>query len=412
MTTSTRSTDAFARSGGGERVGWSPLGILLLCVLVIVLDGYDTTAIGFVIPTLAREWGQHPSTFTPTLVATSAGAVLGYMLSGRMAAWWGRPRAIMVGVSVFAIGSLATAAATSIGSMTVLRLITGIGLGAVLPAAVSLAVAQFDAKRGEMVAVAVIAGLSLGAVTGGLSGGWLIGNFGWKSVFVLGGLLPIVLVPALWLGLPGEREGSTGAVQSQGKARELLVAGLRLRTSLIWGFAFLIFVSTYALQLWIPTLLLGYGFSPQQAPQGLAAMGVGGLVGAVLLTLFSGVFRVFRVLPFLIAVAIVGIVVAARWPLSGSTALLAVGGMGLGLIAGCIGQAAMAVSLYEPALRTAGVGWAAAMGRIGSIVGPAAGGLLLASGQSARDTILWACVPALLAVVVVVLLGFVARRRA
>ncbi|MDT3678778.1 MAG: MFS transporter [Burkholderiaceae bacterium] len=411
MTTSTRSTDAFAQDGSA-RAGWGPIGILVLCLLVIVLDGYDTTAIGFVIPTLAREWGQHPSAFTPTLVATSAGAVLGYMLSGRMAAWWGRHAAIMTGVSVFAAGSLATAAATSIGSITVLRLLTGIGLGAVLPAAVSLAVAQFDAKRGEMVAVAVIAGLSLGAVTGGLSGGWLIGNFGWRSVFVLGGLLPMLLVPALWLGLPADREALPGASHSQGKARELLVRGLRLRTSLIWAFAFLIFVSTYALQLWIPTLLLSYGFSPQQAPQGLAAMGVGGLLGAILLTAFSGVFRVFRVLPFLVAVAILAIVLAARLPLSGSTALLAVGGMGLGLIAGCIGQAAMAVSLYEPALRTAGVGWAAAMGRIGSIVGPAAGGLLLASGQSARDTILWACAPALLAVVVVVLLGLVARRPA
>lgn len=411
MTPSAGDYRASAGSGASAPAHWPPLAVLILTFLTIVLDGYDTTAIAFVIPTLAREWGQAPSAFTPTLVATSAGAVVGYMLSGRLSAWLGRRGAIVTGVLVFAVGSVATAAAASIGALTALRLITGIGLGAVLPAAVSLAVAQFDARRGEMVAVAVIAGLSLGAVTGGLSGGWLIGNFGWKSVFVLGGVLPLLLIPLLWFGLPVDVDaGSAGARRSQGKVAELLVGGLKFRTSLIWGFAFLVFVSTYALQLWVPTLLLSYGFSPRQAPQGLAAFGVGGLLGAVLLTLFSAVFRVFRVLPFLIAIAVLAIVAAAVLPLSGSAVLLAVGGMGLGLIAGCIGQAAMAVSLYEPALRTAGVGWAAAMGRIGSIVGPMAGGLLLASGQSARDTILWACAPALLAVVVVVLLGKAVRQ--
>jgi AAHS family 4-hydroxybenzoate transporter-like MFS transporter len=413
MTLRTSDHVAFAVSEVDAPAAWPPIAVLILSFLTIVLDGYDTTAIAFVIPTLAREWGQAPSAFTPTLVATSAGAVVGYMLSGRLSAWLGRRRAIVTGVLVFALGSVATAAAASIPALTALRLFTGIGLGAVLPAAVSLSVAQFDPKRREVVAVAVIAGLSLGAVIGGLSGGWLIGHFGWTSVFVLGGILPLLLAPVLWFGLPTDRAAKTsGSPVADGRVRELWVFGLRLQTGLIWGFAFLIFVSTYALQLWVPTLLLSYGFSPQQAPQGLAAFGVGGLLGAVLLTLFSAVVGVFRTLPLLIAVSILAIVGAVYLVLSGPAALLVVGGMGLGLIAGCLGQAAMAVSLYEPALRTSGVGWAAAMGRIGSIVGPMAGGLLLASGQSARATILWACAPALLAVVVVVVLGLLVHRQA
>jgi len=413
MTLRTSDHGASAGSEVNAPAAWPPIAVLVLSFLTIVLDGYDTTAIAFVIPTLAREWGQAPSAFTPTLVATSAGAVVGYMLSGRLSAWLGRRRAIVTGVLVFALGSVATAAAASIPSLTALRLFTGIGLGAVLPAAVSLSVAQFDPKRREVVAVAVIAGLSLGAVIGGLSGGWLIGHLGWTSVFVLGGILPLLLAPVLWFGLPTDRAAVTsGSPVAEGRVQELWVSGLRLQTGLIWGFACLIFVSTYALQLWIPTLLLSYGFSPQQAPQGLAAFGVGGLLGAILLTLFSAAVGVFRVLPLLIAVSILAIVGAVYLALSGPVALWVVGGMGLGLIAGCLGQAAMAVSLYEPALRTSGVGWAAAMGRIGSIVGPMAGGLLLASGQSARATILWACAPALLAVVVVVVLGLLVRRPA
>lgn len=224
------------------------------------------------------------------------------MLSGRLSAWLGRRRAVVTGVLVFALGSVATAAAASIPTLTALRLFTDIGLGAVLPAAVSLSVAQFDPRRREVVAVAVIAGLSLGAVIGGLSGGWLIGHFGWASVFVLGGILPLLLAPALWFGLPTDRAAVTaGSSFAEGRVQELWASGLGLQTGLIWGFAFLIFVSTYALQLWIPTLLLSYGFSPQQAPQGLAAFGVGGLFGAILLTVFSAVAGVFRVLPLLVS---------------------------------------------------------------------------------------------------------------
>lgn len=413
MTPKTGGGSELAGNGADGRAIRPPMVVLALAFLTIVLDGYDTTAIAFVIPTLAREWGQAPSAFTPTLVATSAGAVLGYMLSGRMSAWLGRRKAIVAGVLVFALGSFATAAATSITALAVLRLLTGIGLGAVLPAAVSLSVAQFDARRREVVAVAVIAGLSLGAVIGGLSGGWLIGHFGWTSVFVVGAILPLLLSPLLWLGLPADSEATASdAPASEGKVRELWVPGLKLQTGLIWCFAFLVFVSTYALQLWIPTLLLGYGFSPRQAPQGLAAFGVGGLLGAVLLTLSSALVGVFRALPLLVVVSVLAIVGAVYLPLSGTVVLWVVGGMGLGLISGCLGQAAMAVSLYAPALRTSGVGWAAALGRIGSIVGPMAGGLLLASGQSARGTILWACAPALLAVGVVIALGSLVRRAA
>lgn len=122
MTLRTSDHGASAGSEVNAPAAWPPIAVLVLSFLTIVLDGYDTTAIAFVIPTLAREWGQAPSAFTPTLVATSAGAVVGYMLSGRLSAWLGRRRAIVTGVLVFALGSVATAAAASIPSLTALRL--------------------------------------------------------------------------------------------------------------------------------------------------------------------------------------------------------------------------------------------------------------------------------------------------
>jgi AAHS family 4-hydroxybenzoate transporter-like MFS transporter len=399
-----------------------------LCFLTVTLDGYDTTAIGFVAPTLAAVWQLPGAAFTPAFMATSAGAVLGYLLSGRLSARQGRRRAMLLTVGLFALGSLATAAAQGVVSLSVLRLLTGVGLGAALPAAASLAVEQFAPQRREQVAIAVVAGLSVGAVLGGLTGGLLITRWGWESVFALGGLLPLALLPVLYLGLPHDAAQGTGTGlhtglakgahsaagtvhgKGQGHVAALFTAGQGWLTVLIWTFAFLIFSATYALQLWMPTLLGSFGFTPQQAPQAVGALGLGGLAGAGLLMALSAAVGVFMALPILLVITVLAIGSLSLLPLGGPMVLLAVACMGVGLIGGCLGQAAMAISLYAPAERTSGVGWAAAWGRMGSIAGPALGGLMLAAHWGPREIILWACAPVVVAAVVVSYLGLALTR--
>lgn len=400
-----------APQGASRRRAW---GIALLCFLTVTLDGYDTTAIGFVVPTLAQIWQLPGAAFTPAFMATSAGAVLGYMLSGRLSAALGRRRAMLLTVAWFGLGSLATIAAQGVVSLSVLRLLTGVGLGAVLPAAASLAVEQFAPRHREQVAIGVVAGLSVGAVLGGMVGNPLITHGGWGAVFGLGGVLPLALLPCLYWGLPrdeaqapaGGAVGSAAAgVQAQGRVAALFSDGQGGRTALIWTFAFLVFSATYAMQLWMPTLLGSFGFTAAQSPKAVAALGLGGLTGAALLIGLASVLGVFLALPILLMLTLLALCALALLPLGPTGVLWAVACMGVGLIGGCLGQAAMAVSLYAPAQRTSGVGWAAAWGRLGSIAGPALGGLMLASDWGPREIVLYTCIPVLAAMAVVLYLG-------
>lgn len=383
------------------RARWT---VPLLAFVTILIDGFDTTSIGFVVPTLARDWGLAPAAFTPAFVATSLGAVIGYMCSGAASARFSRRSIVLASVAAFAIGSCATAWVGSVAALAWIRLLTGIGLGAAIPACISLAVEHASPRHREAMTVAVAAGLAMGATLGGVAGGPLIAHAGWPAVFWVGGLLPALLLPLLWRGLPVEAAPTTLPV-SQGPAGApaatvgaLFNGALKLPTLLLWGFSFMIFTATYAMSFWTPTLLLAFGFSPADAPRGAAALGAGGVLAALLLvplTAWCGI-RPVLVATTLGAVALV--VLLSQWAVGPTTVLLCIGGLGACLISGTLGQAALAVSIYGAASRTTGVGWSAALGRMGSILGPALAGSLLAAGHAPREVLLTLALPTALAI--------------
>lgn len=390
--------------------------IVILAFLAILLDGFDTTSISFVVPTLAREWGMAPAAFTPAFVATNLGAVIGYMVSGQLAHRFGSRWVILCSVLVFAGGSMLTGFAGSLPALAVLRFITGIGLGAVLPAAVALAANQCPAHRREVIAVAVTAGIGLGSTFGGVFGGRLIALHGWQSVFLLGGMLPLLLFPFLRWGLPSsmhEKMNETGKIASRSDAAisNLFKGTLAFSTTLLWSFSFMIFVAVYALYSWLPTLLLNFGFSPTETSIGTACLGAGGLLGAILLMPLSALFGASRVLIFSSLLGAISIACVTFLDLSRLQLLLTIALIGVGLLAGTIGQSALAVALYPQAARATGVGYSAAAGRIGSILGPAVGGILLSFDRPAKEIILTACVPVLIAALAAGALDLYRRRR-
>ena len=387
--------------------------VVIICFLAILLDGFDTTSISFVVPTLAREWGVAPAAFTPAFVTTSVGAVLGYLLSGPLAYRFGERLVILGSVLLFACGSFMNCFVGSISELAALRLVTGIGLGAVLPAAIATAANQFPANRREMIAVAVAAGIGLGSTLGGIFGGGLIALHGWQAVFWLGGLLPLLLLPFLWWGLPAGTKQKTVEPNARFNAgiRSLFMNGLATRTLLLWAFSFLIFLAIYALILWMPTLLLGYGFKPTETSIGIACIGIGGLAGVILLIPLSWRFGGARVLTFASLLGAAAVVCLSVAGLDRSQLLLTIVAIGMGLQAGTVGQIALAVKLYPDAMRTTGVGYAAAAGRIGSIVGPAIGGMLLSLQIPSSQIVLTACFPILAAALAVGILDFHGRRR-
>ncbi|MFY1636157.1 MFS transporter [Solwaraspora sp. WMMB335] len=397
----------------GARVAGRPANggrmVLVLLFATIVADGYDTASLSFVIPALSTEWGLHPSGFTMPLVVTNIGAVIGYVCCPRLSARFGRSRVIWASVLVFSAGAVATVTATTVTTLGVIRFFTGLGLGTVLPSVVSLTADLVSPKRRDAATVLIVLGMAVGAVIGGVTGGSVITGLGWRAVFWIPAALAGVLAVLLWWRLPRDDESGRRRTTTAVTVSALVGAGLRTRTALLWAFAFLVFVVSQTLNTWLPTLLGEYGFAPDRAPLGTAAWGLGGIVGGAVLAGAATRFGTPHVLVVMCGLATTFLVLVAVASLAAGGLLLVLGLAGAGVAAGPAGQSALAIGMYDRAVRTAGIAWAVALGRIGSIVGPAVGGLLLSLGSSGRMILLLAAGPMLLAGVIVVLLAPVVR---
>jgi AAHS family 4-hydroxybenzoate transporter-like MFS transporter len=391
-------------------------GMLFVCFLVVLLDGLDAGAVAIVTPMLAKQWGVTPAMFTSVFVATNVGAVVGYTTCGPLSARFGQRLIGISSVVLFGAGTLLSALAVDVTSLSVVRFASAIGLGGALPIAVTAATNVVSETIRTSAAVLVTMGLSAGGVVGGTIGGPLMARFGWPSIFIVGGLLPLFLLPLFAWVLSAPEQKSVQANVDNARSRAtpgaLFANGLGLTTCLLWFFAFLMFLVSYALASWIPTLLVDFGFSPIQAPLGAAAYGVGGLVGGILVLSVMGRFGIRPVLMITSLVAIMSIGTMSHVTASSSLLLPLIGAIGAGVITGCVGQSALAVSFYPVSLRTTGVGWAAACGRIGSVVGPAVGGALLSLQWSARDIILTAIPLIAIAIIVLATMSLAERRQA
>src|SRR5438128_2065024 len=166
---------------------------MALCSIVAMLDGFDTQAIAFVAPEIASAWHLDPSLFGPVFGAGLLGGLIGAMIFGSLGDRLGRKPNLMAAMLIFSIGSLLTPFATSIGQLVAIRLVTGLGLGGALPCFISLT-SEYSPRRIRSTLVSLMfCGFPLGAVVGGMVSTQLIPNFGWTSVFIVGGALPLLL---------------------------------------------------------------------------------------------------------------------------------------------------------------------------------------------------------------------------
>ena len=176
-------------------------GVVVICFLVVALDGLDTAAIGFVAPALVREFGVTKSALSPVFSAALFGMVIGAFIAGPLADRVGRKPVLIVSVLAFGVFTLAAAWSTSIGMLTLLRFLTGLGLGGAMPSSGTLLSEYTPAKYRSLLVNTMYCGFPLGAAAGGFIAAGLIPSYGWQSVFYVGGILPILLCFAL-LALP------------------------------------------------------------------------------------------------------------------------------------------------------------------------------------------------------------------
>jgi AAHS family 4-hydroxybenzoate transporter-like MFS transporter len=417
--------------------------ILALCFLVVAADGFDTAAVGFIAPSLVQQWGIARSSLGPVMSAALVGLGIGALAAGPCADRLGRKTVLVVSVFFFGVWSLVAARATSIESLTLLRFLTGLGLGAAMPNAVTL-MSEYAPARIRAVAVnAMFCGFSCGLAIGGVASAWLIPHFGWPSVLVAGGVGPIALTVLLILLLPesvqflavrreadrriarilqriaphsrfdGCRfvaldaraggEASLGDAAVTGKPGNLggvndvsqcgnanarprwalsivLSARYRFGTLMLWLAYFMGLLIYYLLTNWLPTLFKDTGFSGEKAALMTSLFPLGGVLGNLCVGWIMDRFAGHRV-------------VALTFLLVGVLVLLVGRGIGhqvwLGTLIFLTGtvatsavtsMSALAASFYPTRARATGVAWMLGIGRIGGVAGALVGAALMGLG--------------------------------
>lgn len=356
------------------------LRVLAICFAVAVVDGFDTLVISFIGPAILETWGLSPPQLGRIFGAGLVGAALGGMTAGVVADRLGRKRTLLICILLFAVLTFACAFARTPTELALLRLAGGLGLGGAIPNIVALTAEHASAQRRSASVTLMFIGFPLGAVLGGALTALIIGSHGWRTVFMLGGVLPLLLLPAVWWGVPETLVAARHNTRSSGSS---IVAqfgdGRATAVILLWLGVFSIMLLSYFLINWTPTLLSMSGMPEQRAIMGAVVLNFGGIVGAALLTTIIDKVGAFR------AVAITLIPGALLVAAIGAGASLPVPLMGLVFLTGaCVLGAqlsipAMAARLFPMHVRGTGIGWTMGMGRIGSIIGPTVGGVLVAS---------------------------------
>ncbi|MCY0857822.1 MFS transporter [Cupriavidus sp. D39] len=414
------------------------IAIFLLCGLIAMIDGFDTQAIAFVAPQIISEWNVEPAAFGRVFGAGLLGGLVGALVLGAAGDRFGRKTTMLCAVLVFAVASLLTPFAESIGELTALRFVTGIGLGGALPAFISLT-SEYAPKRLRSSLVGMMfCGFPLGAVVGGVASAALIPAFGWKGVFFAGGALPLLILPIFlvvspesvrYLALRGDRDAIArilNRMNARGRwngeigfcsgVSRLPVSGLfrsgrAPTTLLLWISFFLSLLLTYFLINWIPIVARGYGFDIEQAVFAVSMLNFGAVAGCIVLGRLSDRYGAPVVIGagYLAGALAIGAIGFVGWsPRLLYTAAFVAGALSIGAQMCTV---ALCAVYYDTSLRATGIGWAMGVGRIGAIVGPVLGGVLLGSGVTSGMLFLVAGATSAGAAVAVLLLGRFMRRQ-
>jgi AAHS family 4-hydroxybenzoate transporter-like MFS transporter len=379
---------------------------------VLFLDGFDTQAIGYVAPALAKEWGLTKAALGPVFSAGLFGLMIGALVFGPLADRIGRKKIIIFSTLAFGLGTLVTAFIQDVNALLAIRFLTGLGLGGAMPNAVAMTSEFSPHRRRATMVMIMFCGFSIGAALGGLLAAALIPQFGWRSVFVVGGIAPLLLAPILALRLPESVRFLALTGRAHERVAELLarinpkaafapgtpfvvhephLAGLpvlhlfrdgrTLPTLLLWVVFFMSLLDLYFLSNWLPTVLNDLGASiPVSAVIG-SMLQVGGVVGTFALGSVIDRFS-FRALALVYLMAVFAVAAIGQLGHSVVFVTMAIFAAGFCIVGGQIAANALAATFYPTSMRATGVGWALGIGRVGSIVGPLVGGALLTAKWS------------------------------
>lgn len=377
-------------------------------ILLNALDGLDVLTISFAAPLIAREWGLGPSTLGIVLSTELIGMVLGSLVLGGLADRFGRRPLVLLCLTTMALFTLLSAAAGSIGMLCLCRVMTGIGIGGMVPVVTAIA-AEFSSRRRRNLCLALsVVGYSSGAMIGGFAIAALLERYDWRAVFLFaGGIILVVLPLAAWLlaesvpflasrrgleaanaglhrlGLrPAGRQEAPCARRARAPLIRLFTNGRASRTALVALAYFGQIFTFYFVIKWMTKIVVDFGFDPATAARVLAFANVGGVAGGILFGLVAQRIDVRRLTMVVLLTCFAAVVAFGQRP--PSYALLVVTAVLAGLFAntGVAGIYAVVGQAFPADLRATGTGFVAAAGRGTAILSPILAGQMLGNGFS------------------------------
>jgi AAHS family 4-hydroxybenzoate transporter-like MFS transporter len=439
MTTSARSAGTINIS---ELLGTSTIGPLHMRVFVLtmaslIMDGFDVQAMSYVAPAVVADWGIGRDALRYVFPAANAGVLVGSLVFSVVADKIGR-RPVLVGATLFfAVMSLATATAQNVTQLLWLRFIAGIGMGCIIPNSTAL-IGEFSPTRLRVtLMMCITVGFTAGAAIGGFVAAWMIPAFGWQSVFIFGGAVPLVVALAMFWSLPESLQflavrrrsrptlvrwlkeldpriqvDDTTQLVAQEQNREgapfvhLFRDGRALSTILLWVINFMNLLVLYSVTSWLPLLINAMGYETRTAVLIGAVLQTGGTIGAFGLAwmIARGGFMPMLTGTFAVATLSIAFIGQPGLSLAALGAIVFVAGWCV--IGGQPGINALSATYYPTALRSTGIGWGLGVGRIGAIVGPYIGGVLIGQKWTEQQLFWAAAVPALVTTLTFVMLSF------
>ncbi len=421
-------------------VGPLQIRVFILCMISLIMDGFDVQAMGYVGPAVRAEMGLSPGQFGAILSATNVGVLIGSLGLSMVADKIGR-RPVLIGATMFfAVLTLAAAFARNYQELLWLRFIGGIGMGCIIPNSTAL-VGEFSPKRSRVtLTMCITVGFTIGGALGGFVARWMIPAYGWRSVLIFGGAVPMVIALLMAWGLPESlqflavrrrrldllakwlkqldpriqisaatefvtRETSRGGMPFIHLFRE----GRAAATVLLWLVNFTNLLNLYFLSGWLTTVMTNMGYEQGTAVLIGTTLQVGGTIGTFGLAWLISKRGFVPMLTATFAVAAVSIAAIGMPGLSLTMLTVIVFIAGWCVVGGQPGVNTLAATYYPTYLRTTGIGWGLGIGRIGAIAGPMIGGLLLGLEWTTQQLFLAAAVPAVITTIAMFALRFVMK---
>lgn len=414
--------------------------VLLLCLGVLILDGIDVAVVSFIAPSLIADWGISKAQLGPVVTSGLLGLAVGSLIAGPLADRFGRRKIIIGSLVFFGLMSAATALSSGVLEFSILRVLTGFGLGAAMPNATTLVSEYAPARRRSAMMAITYCGMTLGSAVAGYLTSVIVEIASWHWVLVVGGVLPLIYAVVVAVALPEspkylaripERKAELNSLMGR-VVPESIPAGtqfvldepptgrrapfvallsrrFRLGTLTIWiGFIAAFFI-VYLMNSWLPILMTDVGFALSTAATIGLLLQVGGTIGNIGIGWLMDRFGLHRIVA--IGMGCAGVLLALIAVAPQQVVVIGVLIFVLGMFTNSVatGFPILSAAFYPTAIRATGTSWATGVARFGAIAGAAAGTVLVAFGMHYQQVFLALLIPVAVCIAAVVAKGRCAR---